>query len=146
MLPELTPIQHATAVGNELIDAIENVLKETKKTLLSNIEKAIRTIEYNPILPIHPVSPPPTIEGGRAETEVGDERKSFPRTQVVVMTTNDPTAPRVLLVKNRTYLRTTRNNTQGMLLNIETETVPDQRSERWNLDAIVIDQKAVMPI
>ena len=68
MLPELTPIQHATAVSDELINVIEKVPKTTKKKLLSNIEKAIRTIEYNPTLPIHAVTPPPTIEGGLVHT------------------------------------------------------------------------------
>ena len=87
MLLELTPIQHATVVGDELIDVIGKVPKETKKKLLSNVKKAIRTIKYNPTLPIHPVSPPPTIEGGLAETEGGGQSESFPQTQTVVTTT-----------------------------------------------------------
>ena len=52
---------------------------------------------------------PPSIMGGLAEIEGGGQSESFLRTQTVVTTTNDPTAPRVLLVKNRTHLRTTRN-------------------------------------
>ena len=81
ILTELTSIQHATAVGDELIDVIEKVPKETKKKLLSNIKKAIRIIKHNPALPIHAVYPPPTIEGGLVETKGGGQSKSFPHTK-----------------------------------------------------------------
>ena len=99
MLPELTPIQHATAVSDELIDVIEKIPKETKKKLLSNVKKAIRTIQHNPTLPIHVVTPPPTIEGGLTETEGGDQSKSFSHTTTVVTTTNNPVAPRVSVLR-----------------------------------------------
>ena len=102
MLTELTPIQHATAVSDELIDVIEKVPKVTKKKLLSNVKKAVRTIEHNPTLPIHAVTPPPTIEGGLADSEGEGESESFPHTTTTVTTTSNPTAPCVRSINRRT--------------------------------------------
>ena len=147
ILPELTPIQHATAVSDELIDVIEKVPKVAKKKLLSNIKKAIRTIEHNPTLPVHAVSPPPAIEGGLAEAEGGGRNRQVccPRTTTAVTTTSNPTAPHVHRLKDRTHLKNTRSNTPGLLPEIETEAAPDRRSRRLNPDAIQLEEKAITP-
>ena len=125
ILPELSPIQHTITIDDELINMIEKVPTESKKKLISSIKKVIRTVKHNPTLSNYTVSSPPPTEGGLVETEGGVGSKSFTHTPAVDTPTNNPTAPRVLLVKNRTHLKTTRNNTPGSLPDIITEAVPE---------------------
>ena len=88
------------AVGNELIDVIDKIPKANKNKLISNIKEAICTIKYNPTLPIHAVSSPPTTEDELAETEGGVGSKHFTHTLAITIA-NNLIAPRVFIEKNK---------------------------------------------
>ena len=141
-MSELNTIQHATAVGNELIDAIETIPKVNKSKLISKLKKAIHTIEHNPTLPIHIISLP-ILEGALAQIEVDSNSNHFTRTLAVAIT-NDPTVLYVFIEKPRTHLRKTRRNTPGTLPKIITQAAPEQLSQWLNPDKFIVEEQTLV--
>ena len=117
LLPELTDVEHATAVHDELVESIAALPTGTKKKMLRRLATTLQQI----------------ARGEQPIQRVADvARQQRVAESPLVTTTTNPTAPRTLQQTPRVHGRRTRNNTPRATPAIVHETRPKRRSPRLN--------------
>ena len=114
LLPDLSPVQHAEAVHDELVEAIRNLPNSKRKHILTKALKELCVVRD---------------ETGRKNPKQRDNKTAQTPT---VTTTNDPTSRRNLLQKPRTHARRTRANEPHKTQLIRREPDGPRRSTRLN--------------
>ena len=121
-IPTFTREEHATAVNNELQEAILSLDKKAKKRLLKAMAASMATRTATINAPPQRLDGPPTSEG----VLQGQRVEPAPP----VTTTTNPTAPTVVQTAPRTHQRTTRHNTPGITAAIERPSTASRKSPR----------------
>jgi len=126
-------MQHAEAVYDKLRESIMALPKKQRQRLQKAIIKPLATIKMD-LQPLQKVA-----------TEGGEPSKQRVATEVAtaappLTTTINPTNLRVVAVKPRTHLRTTRANTSGVTSCINIPTTKNRRSTRLNPDVMVVEE------
>ena len=124
IMPTFTREEHATAVNDELQEAILGLDKKAKKRLLKAMTTSMVTMTATINAPPQRVDGPPTSEGVPQCQRVG--------LAPPITTTTDPTAPTVVQTAPRTHQRTTRHNTPGITASIERPATRARKSPRLN--------------
>ena len=128
IMPTFTREQHATAVNNELNEAISSLDKKAKRRLLKAMAVSMENLATKADAPPQRVDVPATSEGDPRGQRVGPSPP--------VTTTTNPTAPAVVQIAPRTHQRNTRHNTPGITTPIERPAVTKRKSPRLNAGGI----------
>merc|ERR1712194_658782 len=116
--------EHATAVNDELQEAILGLEKKAKKRLLKAMVTSMATMTATINAPPQRVDGAPTSEGGPQGQRVGPAPP--------VATTTNPTTPTVVQTAPRTHQRTTRHNTPGITAAIKRPATTARKLPRLN--------------